>query len=389
MAQRRKRREKRVVHFFDYTLLLLVLFLLLFGLVVLYSVSSYEANIKFGDGAYYLKKQIIATALGLVGMIFATVIDYHVWNKLALWVYIFSLATVCLIPTSLGREYNGARRWLEIGGVSVQPAEIVKLGVIIFVAALITGIGRGIKNRKAFGVIVGVAAVPTLMIFLITRNMSSAIIIFGIAAVMLFMADPKYLRYIGLVLLVIVIAVFAVLIIQKKAESRQGEGTGDFRQSRVLAWMNPEAYASDDSFQTLQGLYAIGSGGLFGKGLGESIQKMQLPEAQNDMVFSIICEELGVFGGLCLIALFGLLLQRCLIVASNAPDTFGALLVVGVMGHLALQVILNIAVVTNTIPNTGVTLPFISYGGTSVIFLLAEIGLVLNVSLRTRVTERV
>ncbi len=389
MAQRRKKREKRVVHFFDYTLLLLVLFLLLFGLVVLYSVSSYEANIKFGDGAYYLKKQIIATALGLVGMFFATVIDYHVWNKLALWVYIFSLATVCLIPTSLGREYNGARRWLEIGGVSVQPAEIVKLGVIIFVAALITGIGRGIKNPKAFGVIVGVAAVPTLMIFLITRNMSSAIIIFGIAAVMLFMADPKYLRYIGLVLLVIVIAVFAVLIIQKKAESRQGEGTGDFRQSRVLAWMNPEAYASDDSFQTLQGLYAIGSGGLFGKGLGESIQKMQLPEAQNDMVFSIICEELGVFGGLCLIALFGLLLQRCLIVASNAPDTFGALLVVGVMGHLALQVILNIAVVTNTIPNTGVTLPFISYGGTSVIFLLAEIGLVLNVSLRTRVTERV
>ena len=383
----RRRKQKPAENFFDYTLLFVVLFLLVFGLIVLYSVSSYEANIKFGDGAYYLKKQAIATAVGLVGMTVAILVDYHIWQRAALYVYAGSLVMVLLILTPLGREYNGARRWLEIGsggGLSVQPAEIVKLGVIIFIAALITTMGSGIKNDKSFWVILAAAGIPAVMILFITKNLSSAIIIGGIAVVMLFMADPKYLRYLAMALIAAVAVVLIVFMIQQ-----YGEKTGDFRFNRVLAWLNPEAYADDTSFQTLQGLYAIGSGNIFGKGLGESIQKMQLPEAQNDMVFSIICEELGVFGGLCVIALFGVLIYRCLLVANNAPDTFGALLVVGVMGHFSLQVILNIAVVTNTIPNTGVTLPFISYGGTSVLFLLAEMGLVLNVSFRTRVREQV
>lgn len=158
-----------------------------------------------------------------------------------------------------------------------------------------------------------------------------------------------------------------------------------FRIQRLFAWRNPEKYTSDIAYQTLQALYAIGSGGLFGKGLGNSIQKLGfIPEAQNDMIFSIICEELGLFGAVCIIFVFGLMLWRFMIIANNAPDLFGALIMVGIMAHIAIQVILNVAVVTNVIPNTGITLPFISYGGTSVIFLLAEMGLALNISSKMR-----
>ena len=159
-----------------------------------------------------------------------------------------------------------------------------------------------------------------------------------------------------------------------------GKGGGGFRSERVLAWLDPQAHASGKGFQTLQALYAIGSGGTFGKGLGESMQKMGfIPEAQNDMIFSIICEELGLFGAIAVMLMFLLLIWRLMIIANNAPDMFGALLVIGVMAHIAIQVVLNIAVVTNTIPNTGITLPFISYGGSAVITQLAELGVALNV----------
>ena len=155
----------------------------------------------------------------------------------------------------------------------------------------------------------------------------------------------------------------------------------DYRGNRVLAWLNPEAYVSDTGYQTLQALYAIGSGGVWGKGLGQSMQKLGfIPEAQNDMIFSIICEELGLFGAIAIILMFIMLIWRLMVIANNAPDLFGALLVVGVMGHMAIQVILNIAVVTNTIPNTGISLPFFSYGGTALIILLAEMGIVLSIS---------
>ncbi|MBQ6903465.1 MAG: FtsW/RodA/SpoVE family cell cycle protein, partial [Lachnospiraceae bacterium] len=157
------------------------------------------------------------------------------------------------------------------------------------------------------------------------------------------------------------------------------------RFARIFAWHDLESYASGKGYQTLQSLYAIGSGGVFGKGLGESIQKTGfIPEAQNDMIFSIICEELGLFGGMAVIIMFFMLLWRLMIIAQNAPDLFGALLVVGVLGHIAIQVILNIAVVTNLIPNTGITLPFISYGGSAVVMQMAEIGVVMNVARRIK-----
>ena len=364
-----------------------MLFLILFGLIVIYSVSSYEAGIKFGDGAYYLKNQLKATGLGMIVFVFTIFFDYHIWEKFALYIYGASIIIVLLILTPLGRTYNGARRWLDIGGISVQPVEIVKVALIIFLAAVITRAGMGIKKVSSIFKIFSLAIVPALMILLITRNLSSAIILMGIAAVMLYMADPRYMRYMGLAVLGALLVMLILFAITNHYE--KNEGTGDFRSARIIAWLHPEDYAEDVSFQTIQGMYAIGSGGVFGKGLGESVQKMKLPEAQNDMVFTIICEELGVFGGLCVMALFLVMIYRCMVIASNAPDTYGALLVTGVMGHFALQVILNIAVVTNTIPNTGVTLPFISYGGTSVMFLLAETGLVLNVSRNIRMKEGV
>lgn len=354
-----------------------MLLLLFCGLIVLYSTSSYSAALEHGDSAYYLKKQCFATALGLVGMFLVSKFDYHRWVKLAVPIYVVSLILIALVKTPLGRTINGARRWIFIGGLSIQPAEAAKVAVIIIMTAFICALGKGIRRIKSIIVTLLIAALPAGMILFITKNMSSAIIVLGIAAVMIFVADPHYLRYFAVVAGVIALATLVVMLIVGSGES----DAGGFRGDRIKAWVDPEAYASDEGFQTLQALYAIGSGGIIGKGLGQSMQKLGfLPEAQNDMVFSIICEELGLFGALCVLVLFGTLIYRFMIVANNAPDLTGALLVVGVMGHIAIQVILNIAVVTNTIPNTGITLPFISYGGTSILFLLAEIGIVLNVS---------
>lgn len=193
---------------------------------------------------------------------------------------------------------------------------------------------------------------------------------------MVFVSSPDYKKFVLIGLAGAAAAALVVFLIVNAASS----DNMSFRGGRILAWLDPEAYADGKGFQTLQALYAIGSGGIWGKGLGQSMQKLGfLPEAQNDMIFSIICEELGLFGATAVIVLFILLIWRFMVIANNAPDLFGAMLVVGVMGHIAIQVILNIAVVTNTIPNTGISLPFISYGGSSVLFLLIEMGLVLSV----------
>ena len=386
MQKRRRRREKRE-YFYDYTLLFIVLFLVFFGLIMLYSTSSYEATLDFGNGAYYLKKQAMATVLGLVMMLFISVVDYHVWRRFALPAYLVSLVLVVLVKTPLGYEANGARRWIKIAGISLQPAEVVKITLILLLASVICIMGKQVRTLRGIIIVMGAALIPAAMILLITKNMSSAIIIAGIAAVMLFVADPHYKRSILIVLAVVGLAALAVLVIVNAAKGGASQ-TGGFRGTRILAWLDPEAYSDNTGFQTLQALYAIGSGGLWGKGLGQSMQKLGfLPEAQNDMVFSIICEELGLFGAFCVILLFVMLLWRMMVIANNAPDLFGALLVVGVMGHFAIQVVLNIAVVTNSIPNTGITLPFISYGGTSILFLMSEVGLVLNVSKSIRLRD--
>ncbi|NBI92045.1 cell division protein FtsW [Lachnospiraceae bacterium] len=383
MAIRKKRNPSE--NYFDYSLLFIVLFLLGFGLVMIYSTSSYEANMQGHESTFYLKRQVMATVLGLAAMIVVANIPYHIYERFAAIAYLGSAALIpmVLIP-QLRYTANGATRWIRIGGMTLQPAEVAKLGIIISLASLVCKMGRAIRTTKGFFTVLAIPLPICIMIRLITNNMSSAIIVFGIAALMLFVASPEYKKFIIMGaggMAAIALLVFAI------SQASMTEGMG-FRSERILAWLNPEAHSSDKGFQTVQALYAIGSGGILGKGLGRSVQKLGfLPEAQNDMIFSIICEELGLFGAIAIILMFLLLIWRFMVIASNAPDLFGALLVVGVMGHIAIQVILNIAVVTNTIPNTGISLPFISYGGSAVMFLLIEIGVVLSVAKGIRLKD--
>lgn len=370
------RRPKRQMYV-DHTLLFIVIFLLGFGLVMLYSTSSYEAGLDLGDSMYYLKRQFIFIVLGFVAMLFVSRIPYGIYRKLSFVIYAASvLLVLAVIP--FGKKVNGAKRWIEIAsGVNIQPAEVAKVAVIIFLASLICQMGKNVASLKGSAVILGVAVVPALLVHEITSNMSSAVIILGIAVIMLFVSTPGYKRYIFLGLLgAAIIALFIVYV-----SGLEYSASNNYRFNRILAWLDPEAYSSGIGFQTLQALYAIGSGGLIGKGLGESMQKMGfIPEAQNDMIFSIICEELGLFGAISIMAMFILLIWRLVGIAGKAKDLFGSLIVVGVIAHISIQVILNICVVTNTIPNTGITLPFISYGGSAVVFQLLELGLVLAVA---------
>jgi cell division protein FtsW len=306
-----------------------------------------------------------------------------VWLKFAPAIFVVSLILVlALIP--FGKEVNGAKRWIRFGGIGIQPADVSKMAVIIMLSASISCAGSKIRNIWHIILMYVVIAVSeALLIKEVSNNMSSALIIAGIAFVMIFVAYPGYKVFVGLA-----VAATALLSIGytylKSTLSTEGV-SGDFRMRRVLVWLQPENYAQGTGYQTVQALYAIGSGGLFGKGLGKSLQKLGfVPESQNDMIFSIICEELGLFGAVCIILVFALMLWRIVHIAQNAPDLFGTMLATGVFAHIAIQVILNIAVVTNTIPNTGVSLPFISYGGSSAVILLAEMGMVLNISSKIR-----
>lgn len=377
------RKSNKNQSFFDYTLLFVVIFLIAFGLIMIYSTSSYEATGELGDSTYYLRHQFTATLAGVVVMVLTTLVDYHRWEKYAFVGMAVSIVLIFLVLTPMGVEVNGARRWIRVAGsLQFQPAEIVKIAVILFCASMITHFSKKkLATLKGAFIVIAAPAIMAVLLWKVTDNLSSGIIVGGIAIVMLFVADSDYKKYI----VVVLVAVAAGFILVYAATHIQSDS---FRMGRIAVWLDPEKDPDGIGFQTLQALYAIGSGGVFGKGLGGSMQKLGfLPEAQNDMIFSIICEELGLFGAFAVILLFVLLIWRCMVIANNAPDLFGALLVVGVMAHFAIQVILNIAVVTNTMPNTGISLPFISYGGTSEMFLMAEIGLVLNVSKQIRLKD--
>ena len=361
----------------DYSLIFIVLFLLAFGLVLLYSTSSYVGMANYGDSAYFLKRQLRFTLGGLVLMTGIAFIPYRWWRIFAVPAFLASIALILLI-IKYGLEANGAKRWLSISFITLQPSEAAKVAIIICTAFIIEQIGRRrLQSFIGFLLPMVPAAIIAVMLLKITNNMSSALIILAIAFGMLFVSCPDYKRFIVIAVLGVIGCIVLVLYIVQNAD--QG-AVGGFRGGRILVWLDPQAYAGDTGFQTIQALYAIGSGGIFGKGLGQSVQKLVVPEAQNDMIFSIICEEIGLFGAIAIMLLFILLIWRFIMVAGNAIDLYGALIVTGVVTHIAVQAILNIAVVTNSIPNTGVTLPFISYGGSSLFFLLAEIGMVLSVA---------
>ena len=347
----------------DYTLLVIVFLLVAVGLVILYSTSAYNGDVKFHDSFYYLKKQVFATILGLVMMFWVAGIDYHVWQQFAAVCYLAAVG-LSIAVMLFGKEYNGSKRWLSLGPFSFQPSEFAKVALIIFLSWIVTKHAKTIaKTGTMFRIVLWMLPIVGLVG---TSNLSTAIIILGIGVVLVFVASPRYAQFVGMgVLGCAFMGIFLAL------ES--------YRLERLAIWRNPENY--EKGYQTLQGLYAIGSGGLFGTGLGNSVQKLGfVPEAQNDMIFSIICEELGLVGAAFIVFLFLILIWRFFLIATHSRDLFGALIASGAMAHMMIQVILNIAVVTNTIPNTGITLPFISYGGTSVVFLLIEMGLVLSVS---------
>ena len=365
---RRKRKVRLLTRngqYYDYNLLACVVLLTCFGLIMLYSTSAYDAQVEYGSDTYFLFRQALFSVGGLAAIFVFSMIDYHFYARYAGYFYLFS-NLLLLVTKFIGHEVNGAKR-----------------AIILFLSVLIVQFGKKLKGFKAPAVLFAFGALTFLLTWKFTENLSTAIIILGITCALIFVAHPKTAPFVltaGIGLPVGIVGVRGYV-------SSLG-ASGNFRFNRVLAWIDPEKYSDGGGYQVLQGLYAIGSGGLFGKGLGNSTQKIQsIPEAQNDMIFSIICEELGLFGAVLLTILFVFLLYRLMFIAQNAPDLLGSLIVTGIFAHIALQVILNIAVVLNVIPTTGVTLPFISYGGTSILFLMTEMGIALNVSRQIRIKD--
>lgn len=389
MASKKKNsnavRRRETVRYYDYNLLASVILLTCFGLVMLYSTSAYTANQKYGEetyffGAYFFGKQALISAVFLVAAVAASYIPYHVYAKFALPLY--GIANLLLIATKyVGQTVNGATRWIKIGPLQFQTAEIAKLAVILFLPVLIVKFGRKMKSLKAPAFLLLAGGISSLLTWQFTDNLSTAIIIAGITVILVIVAHPQGQK----VVVPGVVGLAAVVVVVRRMAAQMAASGNSFRWTRILVWLDPEQFSEEGGYQIMQALYALGSGGFFGKGLGNSAQKLgAVPEAQNDMIFAIVCEELGVFGAALLTLMFIFLLYRLLFIAQNAPDLLGSLIVTGIFAHIALQVILNIAVVINLIPTTGITLPFVSYGGTSIMFLMAEMSLALSVSRQIR-----
>lgn len=401
MSKKRKSRSFFVpgTRGLDTNLIVITMFLTVFGLIMVYSASYYKASMSSAfnyDSMHFLKSQALMSVAGLIVMMVVSCINYHFWRK-KLIVFLAGALSVFLTlilltryfgegsPLNLTITANGATRWVKFGPISFQVAEPVKIAVIVMTAWLVDKFGAMELKWKKFTLkhwaVTAIILAPGIglagFLGIISSNMSSALIIALIGMVMYFAWHPKSaVFYIG-ILAAVVLGALLIYVISQQSVVDSEEG---FRLTRIRAWLDPYSYESDKSYQSLQALYAIGSGGLFGKGLGNSIQKLTaIPEPYNDFIFAIICEELGVMGASLLILMYIYLLYRIFIIAQKAEDLFGRMLATGVFAHIALQVVLNIAVVTAVLPNTGVTLPFVSYGGTATVFLFIEIGMVLNV----------
>ena len=380
----RRKKQPKTIQYFDYSLLATIIFLVCFGLVILYSTSAYSAQEKFGDPMWYFRKQTIITIGSLILMTVVSWINYHVYARFAKLSYVVAFILMLLILTPFGIEANGARRWVGIPDtpLQIQPAEVVKIAIILYIPFLVCRTGKYIEKWDHLKEILFYGGAAGIGVLVLTDNLSSAIIVLGITAVILYVSYPKTKKIVQYSMLAGIVGYIGVRIWASSLAK-----SDNFRLQRIIVWIDPEKYAGNKGFQTLQALYAVGSGGFWGKGLGASTQKLIIPEVQNDMILSIICEELGVFGAIVVLVMFGMMLYRLMFIAQNAPDKYGSLIVTGIFAHIAIQVILNVAVVTNLIPNTGITLPFISYGGTSILFLMIEMGMALSVSRSIRFDE--
>lgn len=372
---RKKGVEKE--QYFDYDFLLAVIFLMCFGLVMLYSTSYYGAQADFGDDMYYFSKQALIGVLGFAVMFVVSKIDYHLYGAFAVEIFAVALVLMALVKTPLGLTLNGARRWLQLpGNLTLQPAEVTKIAVILYISYELCRLGKKAYTIEGAVRVLALGAIASGGVLFLTDNLSTAIIVMAITCLLYFLIHPKTKIFVVIAGAAAAAGTLLILILSITAAN-----SDNFRLQRILSWLNPEATADTGSFQVMQGLYAIGSGGFFGKGLGNSMQKLEnIPEAQNDWILSVICEELGVFGVIVILCLFGFLLYRLMFIAQNAPDLYGSLIASGIFIHIALQVILNIAVVTGILPSTGIILPFISFGGTAVLFLMAEMGIALGIA---------
>ncbi len=365
--------NKRKMHsYYDYSLLFLILFLVCFGLVMIYSTSSYNAQRLNDSATYYLERQALFAGAGILIMIFVSKIDYRIYIKnlpiirmKPVTILYFMCIVLQLYVLLFGPTINGAKRWIDMGPLGrFQPSELTKIAVILFTAYIVNLAPK--KLDKFTGFIRVVMFISPLLGLIVIENFSTALIIGIIMVAICFVTSRKKAYFIISGLLFTAIGSIFVFFVS-------------YRSERIKVWLNVET--EPKGYQILQGLYAIASGGIFGKGLGESMQKLGfIPESHNDMIFSVICEELGLFGAFALILLFILLIWRIFIIAINATDLYGGLIATGVLAHIASQVLINIAVVTNSIPSTGIPLPFISYGGSSVMVILFEMGIVLSVS---------
>lgn len=376
----------------DFKVIASLVLLNIYGLIMIYSASAYGCSVspKYNnDPTYLVTRQAVFVAAGFVAMFIVRCINYNYLRKWAVLLYIFGVFSIFLLLTPLGVRSHNATRWIEIGPIRIQIAEIVKITMTIGIAAFITKF----RERMIYPVLIWeiwifLAGVPAVLIYIISENLSSAIILLGIAFLLTFVFTEQWKLHIGMVALAAA-AVTALRMYLKNTLPTQAElNNMPFRLGRFYAWIAPERYEKQ-GHQPLQGLYAVGNGGLFGKGLGRSIQKLgKIPEAQNDMIFSVICEELGLVGAIVLIALFIYLIYHLIRIAVNSDNLFGKILVMGIAFHIVLQALINIGVVLTVIPNTGVSLPFISYGGSAVLFTMIEMGIALSVD-RTHMVREV
>ena len=369
----KKKKEKSFSSFLnnpiDFTLIITIFLLLSIGLIMLLSASSPSALSESGNSYSYFSKQLIFAILGIIAMMIISKIDYRFYQKFykhAWWISLILLALVLIA----GRTINGAKRWIYFTEtLSIQPSELVKMLMIIFYAGILVK-NRDELNKYGKGFIKHVLLLaPIIGLLLLEPHFSASIVIIGICSIMMIIAGCKFWHFLATGLAVGVPAIVALVAFSP------------YRLQRVITFLDPWKDATGDGWQVIQSLYAIGSGGLFGAGLGESKQKfLYIPEPHNDFIFSTLGEELGFIGCAIVLILFAVFIWRGVLIAMKAPDMFGSLLAIGITALVGIQVIINVAVVTSSMPATGMPLPFFSYGGTALFILLCEMGVLLNIS---------
>jgi len=354
----------------DITFFSIVLILLTIGLVMLFSASYAYSYAKYGDSYKFIIRQAAFAVLGVVVMLAISKVPYQFWRKFAWIIFAVTIAMlIFLLAVPPMVEGMQVKRWIVLGPVNFQPSEVAKFAIILLFSSLIAA-NQKLMNKIGFiGFLVGILAVTCLLIML-EPHLSATVLVFMIGVVLIVVGGlPKLYIILGSI---VAVGGFALILF--------GNVIG-YSSDRITYWRDPWAAPLDEGFQTIQSLLAIGSGGIFGRGIGQSRQKyLWVPEPHNDFIFSITCEELGLVGAMVIICLFAVLVWRGFAIAMRAADKYGSLLAIGLTFQVGLQAMLNIWVVTNTIPNTGISLPFFSYGGTSLLILLAEMGIVLSVS---------